>query len=71
MQIDFSGIFDKFPKIPLMEVVALWPAGGGGWMAAVNDGQPAIVDDGQLVAANSGRPRRVALGGDRDIWVFS
>ena len=71
MQIEFLGIVDKFPKIPLREVVAgdrPVAAEGGRWPAAV------AVEGGQRrrwrVASGGGDLWRVALGDDRGILVF-
>ena len=65
MQIEFSGIFYVFPKIPLMEAVA----NNGGWRPmAVRSGLPMAVDGARLVVDDD--PQLVALGGDQDILVF-
>ena len=73
MQIEFLGIVDKFPKIPLREVVAgdrpvaaeggrqlrRWRAASGG-----GGGRPVVA------AAVGGDLWRVALGDDRSILIF-
>ena len=55
MQIEFSEIFDKFPKIPLMEVAA--GVGQRRWSMAIG--------------AVDGDRQWVALGGNMDILIFS
>ena len=56
MQIEFLGIFDKFLKIPLMEVVAI------GWSVAMDGGRRRMTMAVAVAVDGGGRPQQAMDG---------